>query len=114
MKWKYTNKEWRTYVANAWLMLLKGLAMIVWSVVIAVTSFFCRLGGKIRKAYIDHPKAFLITMIVMILVGWIATYAGMKAKLNNTQNECDTLSLRIDSMRTADPKVNTYTRFTYR
>jgi uncharacterized membrane protein len=89
-------KEWWLYVKSAAIHLAKGIARIVYAVVIGVVSVIVWLWRLLVGWVCKYPTSAISTALVVFLTVITVLYASYRARIVTTEHELDSVKLRME------------------
>ncbi|MCH3980478.1 MAG: hypothetical protein LKE41_00895 [Prevotella sp.] len=94
---EYTWKELWDYMKHSFILLLKGIARIIWSVCLIIINLAI---WTYRKAYgftQKNPGLSVAILFALMSIMTVAVYASMKERLTTAQWQRDSLKVKVDS-----------------
>ena len=100
-----------TYAKDAVRLFFKGLAMILWFLVLTIINIIAWLWQEVSGCIKKAPLlSVAITFIVMAVIA-MGVYRQMKVKLTTARWQRDSLEQRLDSVKILDANNTSYFRY---
>ena len=109
MKWYYTFKEWRHLLSDSLYTFVKGLLMLIWLVISALTSIVIYAYQKTlafcRREFLPSMIIFFIGLLLILC--WCLTFACERAHRKTAEYQRDSVSYVLSKITQAYDKSDT-------